>query len=63
MAIPVFLILFPLLCAPVMYLITNNRLRAYVTYGAAAVIMAATIALTVFWVRNGAVPVDRKSVV
>ena len=58
MAIPVFLILFPLLCAPVMYLITNNRLRAYVTYGAAAVIMAATIALTVFWVRNGAVPVQ-----
>ncbi len=57
MGISVFLILFPLCCAPVMYFIKNNKLRAYVTYGAAAVIAAATIALTVLWAINGAVPV------
>ena len=41
MGISVFLILFPLCCAPVMYFITNDRLRAYVTYCAAGIIAAA----------------------
>ena len=57
MGISVFLILFPLCCAPVMYFITNDRLRAYVTYCAAGIIAAATVALTVLWALNGAVPV------
>ena len=57
MGISVFLILFPLCCAPVMYFITNDRLRAYVTYVAAGIIAAASAALTALWVMNGAVPV------
>ena len=57
MGISVFLILFPLCCAPVMYFITNDRLRAYVTYVAAGIIAAASAALTALWVMNGAEPV------
>ena len=57
MGISVFLILFPLCCAPVMYLITNDRLRAYVTYVAVGIIAAASVALTAQWAMNGAVPV------
>jgi len=58
MGISVFLILFPLCCAPVMYFITNDRLRAYVTYVAVGIIAAASIALTALWALNGAGPVQ-----
>ena len=57
MQITVFLILFPLLCAPLMYYIKDNKMRAYVTYVAAAIIGSCTIALTVFWALGGAKPI------
>ena len=57
MGISVFLILFPLCCAPVMYLIRNDRVRAYVTYAAAGIIGLASVALTTVWSLNGSRPV------
>ncbi len=57
MGISVFLILFPLFCAPVMYLITDDKVRAYVTYAAAGIIGLASIALTVIWTSAGGSPV------
>ena len=57
MLITIFLILFPLLCAPAMYYIRDNKKRAYVTYLAAGLIASATIALTVFWALEGAQPI------
>ena len=56
MQIAVFLIIFPLLCAPVMYFVRDNKVRAYITYAAAAVIASASVALTTYWVLEGSRP-------
>lgn len=58
MAIPVFLICFPLACAPVMYFIRDNRTRAYITYISAAIIVAADIFMVVQWFAGGAQKVE-----
>lgn len=58
MPVTVFLILFPMICAPVVYFIRNDKVRAYFTYIFAVVIMVAVGVLVVQWVDRGLMPVD-----
>ncbi|MBQ2627282.1 MAG: NADH-quinone oxidoreductase subunit L [Eubacterium sp.] len=58
MGVTVFLILFPLLVAPVMYLVKNNLLRGRIAYVAAGIEMAAVFVLIGQWARNGFKPME-----
>lgn len=58
MAIPVFLICFPLVCAPVMYFVRDNRARAYITYVCAGIIVAAVLVLVAQWFAGGAQKIE-----
>lgn len=58
MPVTVFLILFPMVCSPVVYCIRSEKVRAYFTYIFAVVMMAAVGVLVVQWVDRGLMPID-----
>ena len=53
MGVAIFLICFPLIVAPIMYLIRNDKVRGRVTYVCGALITAAALCLTVRWCAGG----------
>lgn len=53
MGVAIFLVCFPLMVAPVMYLIPNDKVRGRVTYICGALIAAAALCLTARWAAGG----------
>ncbi|MBR0384069.1 MAG: NADH-quinone oxidoreductase subunit L [Eubacteriaceae bacterium] len=53
MPLTVFLICFPFLVSPLMYIIKNSRIRRYVSYISSALILIASLALAGWWISNG----------
>lgn len=56
MPVTIFLIIFPMICALVMFIIRNRTIRAYLTYAFTAVIIAAVGVLVVQWADRGFIP-------
>lgn len=58
MPVTIFLIIFPMICALVMFIIRNRTIRAYLTYAFTAIIIAAVGVLVVQWADRGLTPVS-----
>lgn len=56
MPVTIFLIIFPMICALVMFIIRNRTIRAYLTYAFTAIIIAAVGVLVVQWADRGLIP-------